>query len=221
MPDVDEISLDITLDCDGVIYPFVEVVSDYFVDELGYSPEQCPKEIFDWHFYEHDWDMDDQEFYRGVRQGIESGVIFRTGVPYPGIADVISALQAVGHRVHVVTARNLDIMGRTSTMRRYTFEWFCNNGIYPDSIVIFDKKELVRSDIIFDDSVHTCLRMEALDNAPYPVLYTQSWNYAEDWSGARVHNPREAYDLVRETAKAYKKNFGSAAEYQRVKYGSS
>ena len=103
-------TLDVLVDIDGVLYPFPEVFTPYAADQLGRHLEL---DTTRWEFYE-EWGLDYAGFVELVTQGVGERRLWWEGAPYADVPGAIDRIQRDGHRIHLVTAR--DISG---TRRRW------------------------------------------------------------------------------------------------------
>jgi len=183
-------TLQIGLDLDGVLYPFVATLRKWMVDEQGcLGTEQCPPAV-KWEFYE-DWGLTSTEFAKELRDSINAGFMFIEGEPVPGSLDVINRLSDQGHHLIAVTSRS--VKGAEKQVCCATLKWLAHYSIPLEGAVISPDKGILPTDLFLDDSPdnYNLLDMGA---ETMPVLFTQPWNASHP--GRRVEDWAEFYKVV-------------------------
>lgn len=100
----------------------------------------------------HKWDdfqrmgFSSEDFAATCEAGVNEGHIFRVGEPFPGVRDVILALQEEGHTIHIITHRT---WGKRSVQN--TMEWFEEYDIPFNTITFAEDKTIVGVDLLLDD----------------------------------------------------------------------
>lgn len=164
-------TLDIGVDLDGVAYRFVDALRGYIHAATGRPVESMPT-AQSWNFYKDQWAMSSAEFLEHFRNGINDGVIFAIGAPYPGTVEALGRIAEDGHRIHIVTARM--IAGAEAAARANTRRWLADWNIPHHSLVFSDDKTSVRTDVFLEDAPHN---YDALDAAGVEVwLMHRRWN---------------------------------------------
>nr|WP_296763992.1 hypothetical protein [Rhodococcus sp. (in: high G+C Gram-positive bacteria)] len=166
----------IGLDMDGVVYNFENSVRTFLVDEWGYNPEELPAPI-GWAIDEQ-WGMSREAFREACHEGVDAGVIFRDGDPYPGTAEGFALLREAGHTIHIVTARTY---GKPGMAALNTQEWLDEHGLEYDTITYAHDKTVVATDYMIDDKVENY--DDLLRAGTYPMLLNQNWN--QDSAGVK------------------------------------
>ncbi|WP_327358850.1 5' nucleotidase, NT5C type [Streptomyces sp. NBC_01304] len=158
--------LDIGLDIDGVLYPFVDVISRYATDVLE---RPCSAEPESWDWYVHQWGLTAEEFFALCGRAVHDGVLFTQGDPLPGALEAADALARAGHRLHYVTARAVAGVPASLAWHR-TAQWLGKWDFPVDSLTIAADKGCRPTDVFLDDSPGNC---DALVDAGHarPVLW--------------------------------------------------
>jgi FMN phosphatase YigB (HAD superfamily) len=156
-------TLDVLVDIDGVLYPFPEVFTPYASDQLGRHLEL---DTTRWEFYEV-WGLDYAGFVELVTQGVGERRLWWEGAPYPDVPGALDRIQAGGHRIHLVTAR--DISGTEAALAA-TNHWLAAHGFVVESVNLAQDKPLVLAELGLDPA--GCV---AVDDGPHHV---QAWEDA-------------------------------------------
>ena len=151
-------TLDVLVDVDGVLYPFPEVFTPYASDQLGRHLEL---DTTRWEFYEA-WGLDYAGFVELVTQGVGERRLWWEGTPYADVPDALARLRAGGHRIHLVTAR--DITGAAAAMAA-TNHWLGVHGLVVETVNLAQEKPLVLAELALDPS--SCV---AVDDGPHHVV---------------------------------------------------
>jgi hypothetical protein len=160
-------SLDIGLDVDGVVYPFIRVIADYASKVLG---RPCSAEPETWDWYERQWGISSDEFWDLCRRGVSDGVLFTVGEPLPGALEATKQLAASGHRLHFLTSRSITGVS-TSLARELTSNWLEDWAFPVDSLTITEDKACRATDVFLDDSPHVYDALVAAGH-PRPILWS-------------------------------------------------
>lgn len=158
--------LNILLDVDGVIYPFPELFTPWLSERLD---RQLQLDTSNWAFYEQ-WGLDDADFIDHLTAGVAAQALWWTGDPYPDVAETFERLHDGGHRIHLVTAR--DVVGADAGLAA-TQHWLDANGLVVTSVNLAQDKPLVLADLDLDPA--TCV---AVDDGPHHIAA---------WEQAGVH----------------------------------
>lgn len=126
-------TLDLLIDVDGVLYPFPELFTEYAESTLG---RQLDLDTRVWAFYEA-WGIDHDGFVDLLARGVDERRIWWRGDPYAEVARTLHLLRAAGHRLHIVTAR--DIVGPDRALRS-TRHWLDAYALRVDSINLAQHK---------------------------------------------------------------------------------
>ena len=156
-------TLDVLVDIDGVLYPFPEEFTPYAADQLGRHLEL---DTTRWEFYEA-WGLDHAGFVELVTQGVGERRLWWEGAPYADVPGAIDRIQAGGHRIHLVSAR--DITGTEAAMAA-TNHWLAEHGFVVESVTLAQDKPLVLAQLGLDPS-----RCVAVDDGPHHV---RAWEAA-------------------------------------------
>jgi FMN phosphatase YigB (HAD superfamily) len=148
--------LDVLLDVDGVLYPLPELFTPYAAERLGRTLEL---DTTNWEFYA-DWGLGYDDFVDLLGRGVRERRLWWTGTPYPDVVDAVRALRAPGHRIHIVTARN--VRGIEAHAFDATVHWLAAHDIEVETINLAQDKTVVlerlgldpRSTLAIDDGPH-------------------------------------------------------------------
>ncbi|MET0234553.1 MAG: hypothetical protein ABW224_07930 [Kibdelosporangium sp.] len=161
--------LDIGLDIDGVLYPFVKVIADYATNVLG---RDCSDQAGSWDWYKHQWGLTTEEFFALCGRGVNDGVLYTEGAPLPGALPAVRTLAQAGHRIHYISARAISGVPVSLAWHR-TAEWLSRWDFPVDSLTITEDKAARPTDVFLDDSPHMCDMLLAARH-PRPVLWCHS-----------------------------------------------
>jgi len=180
-------TLDIGLDCDGVMYDFYQVLKDYLVEHRGLDPAGLPLPATSWGHHEA-WGLNLQEFLTACNESVDAGVMFRHGEPYEGTVEAVNRLKDAGHRIHVITNRSFGSLSHHNTS-----DWLREHGIPFDSLIFAAKKGIVRPDIMLDDYEKNFFEMWDVDVETW--LLDQPWNQETDTE--RVIHMTPSFSVVK------------------------
>ncbi len=151
-------TLDVLIDIDGVLYPFPEMFTPYASEQLG---RELELDTTRWEFYE-EWGVDYAGFVELVTQGVTDRRLWWEGAPYADVPGAIARLQDAGHRLHLVTAR--DITGAEAAMAA-TNHWLGEHDLVVESVNLAQDKPTVMGGLGLDPA-----RCVAVDDGPQHVL---------------------------------------------------
>lgn len=183
--------LSITLDADGVLYPFADKLRAWMIDGMNYDEGQITP-VAEWHIWEQ-WGITEARFWQCVAEGVRKKALFWEGEPEPLAYEMLGRLLSMDYQIHIVTART--VPGATLEARSATFYWLENSLKLPwSSVIISNNKAIIRSHALIDDSVINCDTVA--QHGILPICYNQPWN--QDWGGMRAHDFYDVHDLVLE-----------------------
>lgn len=169
----------IGIDLDGVCYDFAASFRQYLIHAGVRFRHQCP-DATRWEFYE-DWGFTLDQFLTHCHRGVEAGVIFTHGDPYPNTRAAFDLIRSAGHSIHIVTDRSF---GRNGASEAATRAWLDSHGLRFDSLTFTPDKTVVRLDAMVDDKL---ANYDALDAAGVDVrLLTRPWNQTDGCTRRRV-----------------------------------
>jgi len=187
-------ALDVGIDLDGCAYNFTASVRKWAIKE-GYDAEQVSggdheDENTTWNFFKDQWGMDAEEFFGLCARGVDAGVVFLEGEPFPGSVETITALKSKGHYIHIVTNRQSGTRSKHNTA-----DWLNEWQIPYDSLIFSDRKHLFSSlDIMVDDYE---INFRDLWSAGVECwLYDRPWNRHVYDDGYRVKTWGEFESMV-------------------------
>jgi len=177
------------VDCDEVIYPFVNQFRSHMVEARGHDPATLPEPTV-WRLGQA-WGMTDDEWDQEFTAAIKSGVLFGEGEPIEGAVPGLMRLHEAGHSIFVVTGR--DIEGAKAEAAIHTHRWLSNLGVPFSGVIISHDKGIVQTDIFFEDFHH---HYDDLDDEfeTLPILMTRPWNI--EHPGRRVDDWGEFVEAV-------------------------
>jgi len=197
--------LRVGIDLDGVVYPFVDMLRQWLVEERGrLTAEQCPPADH-WDFYK-DWGLTTPEFLEEFCASIHAGFMFHQGEPIPGSIETMHKLADEGHELIVITSRH--IIGAEAEARRATLKWLASHDVALSGIAITPDKGVLATDLFLEDAEHNYDSLEA-DEETMPILLTQAWN--AEHPGRRVADWTE-FDHIVTSIDAYFSAWGDGAE---------
>lgn len=167
------------IDLDGVCYDFGASVREYLIHAGVKFRHECP-EPTRWEFYE-DWGLSLEQFLTACHRGVEAGIIFTHGDPFPGVAEAFGRIKDAGHTIHIVTDRSF---GKAGASERATRAWLDQHGLAFDSLTFTTDKTVVRLDFMVDDKLANYDALEAVGVEVW--LLTRRWNAADPAPRRRV-----------------------------------
>jgi FMN phosphatase YigB (HAD superfamily) len=150
--------LDVLLDVDGVLYPLPELFTPYAAERLGRDLEL---DTTNWEFYTA-WGLGYDDFVELLGEGVRERKLWWSGAPYDDVVPAIDRLRAAGHRLHLVTAR--DVRGIEAEALDATEHWLERHGIEVDTITLAQDKTIVLDRLGLDPK--TCV---AVDDGPHYI----------------------------------------------------
>ncbi len=155
------------VDLDGVCYSFDASLRAYLlsIGKQGEFPEATR-----WEFYE-DWGLDLPAFLTTCDAGVDAGIIFAHGDPFPEVAEAFALIREAGHSIHIVTDRSFGSPGASAAA---TIGWLAKHGLAYDSITFSADKTVANVDVMIDDKPSN---YEALVSAGVNAfLLSRAWN---------------------------------------------
>jgi FMN phosphatase YigB (HAD superfamily) len=150
--------LDVLCDVDGVLYPLPELFTPYAAERLG---RELHLDTTSWEFYT-EWGLGYDDFVELLGEGVRERKLWWTGKPYPDVPPAIKRIRGAGHRIHVVTAR--DVEGIEAEALDATRHWLDRHGIDADTITLSQDKTLVIERLGLEPAV--CV---AIDDGPHHI----------------------------------------------------
>jgi FMN phosphatase YigB (HAD superfamily) len=154
----DSTHLDVLLDVDGVLYPLPELFTPYAADRLG---RELELDTTNWEFYA-EWGLGYDDFVELLGEGVRERKLWWTGAPYDDVVPAIHRLRGAGHRLHLVTAR--DVRGIEAEALDATEHWLHRHRIDVDTITLAQDKTVVLDRLGLDS--RTCV---AVDDGPHYI----------------------------------------------------
>lgn len=181
----------VVLDIDDVIFPCVDQIRRYLINNLAYSEEDLIDPVT-WDLHTH-WKIPSRYLWEAIGRAVDLGYIFSEADPYPGVEDGMKNLKEEGHSIHLVTAR---CAGRPGEAEAQTAAWLRDWNLPYDSLTFSLDKTVIASDYALDDKIEN---FEALSGwvTDQAFLMDQPWNRSHETKN-RVHNFTEFVEAVRE-----------------------
>ena len=179
----------IGVDLDGVCYDFTASLRHYLVTHRG-RDEATMLSHNSWDFFE-DWGLTLDEFLTEFAAGVDAGVVFTHGGPYPGTVEALGRLASAGHSIHIITDRTVGSPGRSEAA---TVAWLKRHGVPYKSLTFCSDKTVLRTDYMIEDKLQNYDALEAAGCTA--VLIDQPWNQVDGDTRRRVANLHEFADLV-------------------------
>lgn len=158
----------IGIDLDGCCYDFASALRTWLVSRHGYRPQDLPDAEV-WDFFKDQWGLSTSDFLAYCAEGVDAGVLFRHGAPFPGAVDALAALKGTGHTLHVVTNRSFG-----SRSVENTAGWLGEHGIPYHSLTFAADKTTVRTDAFIEDNVENYQALDAIGVRVF--LMDRPWN---------------------------------------------
>jgi phosphoglycolate phosphatase-like HAD superfamily hydrolase len=151
-------TLDVLCDVDGVLYPLPELFTPYAAGRLG---RDLHLDTSNWEFYT-EWGLGYDDFVELLGEGVRERKLWWTGSPYADVVPAIERMRASGHRIHVVSAR--DVAGIEVEALDATRHWLQRHGIDAETVTMSQDKTKVVERLGLDPE--TCV---AVDDGPHHV----------------------------------------------------
>lgn len=138
------------IDLDGVCYDFTDSFVYYLktIDWFNSNGVPEPDDGYaapKWDFFE-DWGITGREFAALCDDGVDAGIIFNVGDPFPDCIESLNLLKKEGHSIHVITHR---MFGERSVHN--TMDWINRHDLQFDSISFAEDKSIIGVDLLVDD----------------------------------------------------------------------
>jgi len=150
--------IDVLLDVDGVLYPLPELFTPYAAERLGRPLEL---DTTNWEFYTA-WGLGYDDFVELLGEGVRERKLWWTGDPYPDVVAAVERFRTAGHRIHLVTAR--DVRGIEAEALDATQHWLDRHRIEVETITLAQTKTVVIDRLGLDP--RTCV---AVDDGPHYI----------------------------------------------------
>ena len=162
------------LDCDGVIYNFVDTLRNFIYEYEGeYNrPLSSMPDAETWNFFTDQWGLTIEVYKKYTLAGIDAGVIFGEGQAIPGAKEAIDSLSH-DYEIILVTSRS-GFGERYDKCRENTLKWLAENQIWFDGLIFAEDKTNRGIDLLLDDAPHQVGNAVAVDERV--VVFDQPWN---------------------------------------------
>lgn len=141
--------LDIGVDIDGVLYPFVAALRTHIANRTNVPLERLG-EPTEWDFAEQ-WGMTSSELAAWMHDGVETGDLLLAGGTYPGAAEALRRLRQAGHRIHLITNRGWLAPSNPGKAEDRTRNWLAANDMEYETLTFSPDKTSVRTDVFIED----------------------------------------------------------------------
>lgn len=173
---------------DGVVFDFGRSFKEYMLWSGLRTEQQCT-EVLKMDFY-LDWEISHEEFKTYCHAGVDAGIVFFHGEPFPDARESMEALKRQGHRLHIITDRTFGTNNHSEVL---TKEWLEKYEIPYDSLTFSADKTIVITDIMLDDKIENYLDLK--EAGCYAVLYDRPWNQPKNGE-VRVGSFKEFVNMV-------------------------
>jgi len=141
--------LDVIVDLDQTIYPFVNVLEAYCIERhINYDFDMTKYD-----FFSPGWSR--RRFVDVCSKAVKDGVLYQEGI-YPESLDFMNNLKSMGCKIHIVTHREFV---STQVSKLATLNWLSDYEIPYDSLVLTGDKGSVKADMAIDDNPKYCQDM--------------------------------------------------------------
>jgi 5'(3')-deoxyribonucleotidase len=178
--------LTVGVDVDGVLYD-CHLMANTWMDARG-----IPRA------HDH-MDRYDLATFRGISQAelmaefdaaVRAGAMFRYGDALPDGTAAVRRIYQAGHRVTIITARDLPGLEQESTIA--TLRWLHDKAIPFDTLQVTSAKQQVEFDVLIDDAPRNAEAMTA--HGRRAVILDRPWNRTE----GHGHERKKWLDVARE-----------------------
>jgi len=176
--------LTILIDMDDTLEELVPAWVKYLNERHGYSVSPC--DITDWDMSRFFPDLPKDKLFAAL----EDAALWDTVQPKSGAQEYVKRLIDDGHRLLIVTASHYKTL--VPKMERVLFRYF--PFLSWDDVIITNKKQLVRGDVLIDDGTHN-----HMGGMYHSILMDAGHNRSFDAEGngmTRVNGWEEAYRAV-------------------------
>lgn len=179
------------IDLDGVCYDFAASVREYLCNTIRSHEADICAAPMRWEFYE-DWGLDVNAFLSTCHDGVDAGIIFSHGEPYPNVTEAFKIIKGAGHTIHIVTDRSF---GKNGASEAATRAWLDCHGLPFDSLTFSADKTVVRLDTMVDDKLANYDALVAAGVDAY--LLTRPWNQHDPAPRKRVLDLLHFAEVIR------------------------
>lgn len=182
----------ISVDLDGVVYNFCREFAGFLCLRYGKSSDSMPVPTT-WNFA-GEWGLSEREFFARFREFGEVGG-FAHGEPLPGAVAALHKLEAIGHRIRIVTARGCELLSGpvfARVVKQATVDWLYKANIPYSDLYFTSAKADVVADVFIDDAPHN---LEAIRTAGKRAVAFDA-PYNRQWNGERIQNWGEFFRLI-------------------------
>lgn len=173
--------LDVLLDVDGVLYPLPELFTPYAAERLG---RDLALDTSNWEFYT-EWGLGYDDFVELLGEGVRERRLWWSGAPYDDVPPAMEHMRAAGHRLHLVTAR--DVRGIEAEALDATVHWLERHSLTVETITLAQDKRTILDRLSLDPA-----RCVAVDDGPQHVsAYHEIGVYGvvlDRWGSYRGHH---------------------------------
>lgn len=168
-------ALKVGVDLDGVCYPFHPSLRRYLEEHVKH-PSDYP-DATHWDFF-LDWGLSVEDFLKHCNGGVDAGIVFSHGDPFPGVHEALHRIKDAGHAIHVVTDRSF---GQPGASAAATLAWLKRHDLPYKCVTFSSDKTVANVDVFIDDKIENYLAVRDAGIDAY--LLTRPWN--EKLEGAK------------------------------------
>ena len=164
--------LHLGIDCDGPLFGYVPALRRHLIT-YGHPASRMPRRPAHYSIG-CCWGLEKEEVTRHILDGARTGLLL-DGPVRPGAIRALSTLLQEGHRVSIVTARQLP--NGEPEAERDTLTWLAREKVPHSDVVFTREKGIPGLDVLLDDLPKHCRQVN--DAGGLGVLLRTSWNTEE------------------------------------------
>ena len=164
----------VNVDLDGVVYPFIEVFTEYLEEEMGENPPlpEGFKTPTKWEVWE-DWGMTQSEWTSWFRTAVRDYVVWHNGQPITGAVHGLWDLSDAGYHIRIATNR-LVLATDYQLAVTATVAWLDRNNVPYHSLAMLggESKATLTGVTLLDDKPENVREWRWAQ----AMLFNQPWN---------------------------------------------
>lgn len=174
----------IGLDCDEVLRPFVDALTDRYKKE---HPDHAVKPVVQYDLSES-FPVGKDIWRWTYSKGVIEDIFLGAGV-VPGAREFLTQLRSSGHRVHIVTSQPRQFECDPAPL---TLAWFKRHELPWDDFSFCREKWRIECDILVDDCTDHLVAQ--YQHGKRAVAMDRPWN--KEWNGDRIYTLDELYKYL-------------------------
>lgn len=187
-----EKKINIAIDIDEVLYPFMDNFSRFYLRDIDPNNELVTPKTKDFYFW-HEWGISKQDFYYALAKFSKVGN-FRYGTLKDAKASFfLNKMKDEGATISILTARGNQMPEFLGTIINDTTCWLGRNLISYDNLIFLtkDKKSSYKADIYIDDAIHHLEDIQ--ENHPNALAICYECSHNMPWQGKSVSSFEDLY----------------------------